>query len=230
MLLQLTLDIWHERLMARGHRVGQAGWDSVPRIEVWAHDEAAVTPEQVFSATGCPEPHRSRWTELTSRQPLSYWRDFMAGPGSWLLSCLARSQLIVAWSDSGLDWDFLSCLTHRSWGMEAPAEAAPFFAVAAGPLAYQPRILPVEDDHFADAVAACVLFASVGLHDCFLADIGAEQVYLAHHHDQVEVFVPDAAIKERFLGQLQGIDRLLGVSLWPPPNAPEFIDDSAEDV
>ena len=41
-------------------------------------------------------------------------------------------------------------------------------------------------------MAACFLFASVGLRDCYLADAEGSEVYLAHHHDKVVVSIPDA--------------------------------------
>src|SRR5207253_1058875 len=90
-------------------------------------------PEEVLGVLACPEPHRSRWMELVSLQPPGYWRDFMGGPGSWLLSRLVRIEQVVAWSDRGLAWDDLDCRTHRGWGMVVPAEGAPFFAPSAGP-------------------------------------------------------------------------------------------------
>jgi hypothetical protein len=63
--------------------------------------------------------------------------------------------------------------------------------------------LPVQDSRFADAVAACVLFASVGMHDCYLADADAAEVYLAHHHDKVVVSIPDAAARGGLLRELE---------------------------
>jgi len=68
-----------------------------------------------------------------------------------------------------------------------------------GPEACQPRLLAVDDGRFADAVAACLLFASVGMQDCYLADAGAAEVYLAHHHDQIVVSIPDVSARENLL-------------------------------
>lgn len=102
----------------------------------------------------------------------------------------------------------LDCSTRRSWGMVVPLAAAPFFAQEA----FRPHLLPVDGDHFADAVAACVLFAR----DCYLADVEAAEVYLAHHHDQVEVFIPDPASRERLFRELQETGVPFDVSLWSP--------------
>jgi hypothetical protein len=74
---------------------------------------------------------------------------------------------------------------------------------ACGPEACQPRLLAVDDGRFADAVAACLLFASVGMQDCYLADAGAAVVYLAYHHDQIVVSIPDVSARENLLKQLQ---------------------------
>jgi hypothetical protein len=213
---ELTLAAWLERLKERGYPVHEPDWGTMPRIVVCPHEDIGVTPEQVFRMTGCPEPHRSRWLWLVSRQPPGYYQDFMAGPGSWLLSRLARSRRVVAWSDRGLPWDGLDAPLHREWGMDVPSEAAPFFAPTAGPESTGPRLLSVEDGFFADAVAACILFASVGLRDCYLADTDGTEVYLAHHHDQVEVFVPDAGKAERLLGEMEGMGRLFDMSLSSP--------------
>src|SRR5207248_10943185 len=101
-------------------------------------------PEQVLRVLGCPEPHRERWLQLVDGQPPGHWRDFLAGPGSWLLSRLARFRGVIAWSDRGLRWDALDCPNHRSWGMAAPPEAARFFA-ASEPESQFPRRIPVRD-------------------------------------------------------------------------------------
>jgi hypothetical protein len=153
---------------------------------------------------GCPEPHCSRWLELLSEQPDGYWRDFLAGPGSWLLCRLSRFQGVVAWSDRGLPWTGLDNDTHRSWGMKVPSRAAPFFAPSDGPEASQPRLLLVEDWRFADAVAACVLFGSVGMRDCYLADLDATEVYLAHHHDKIVVSIPATGVRKELHRDLKG--------------------------
>jgi len=166
-------------------------------------------PEQVFRVTGCLEQYQTRWTELLSQQPPSYWKDFLAGPGSWLLSRLTRFRQIVAWSGHGLPWDLLDCPTHRQGGMEVPALAAPFFTATDGPEACQPRVLPVDDEGFADAVAACMLFASVGDRDCYLADADGNEVYLAHHHEKVEFLIRDATVRENLVRELEEASWLL---------------------
>jgi hypothetical protein len=222
----LTLAGWRARLEGRGHRVVEPNWATTTGFTLRPDADTVVTvavdpdgtlypqyrqryflcelePEQVFRVMGCPGAHRDRWLGLLSQQPPGYCRDFLAGPGSWLLCRLARSQQVVAWSDKGLPWGGLDCPTHRHWGMEVPALAAPFFAPADGPEASLPRSLPVDDGRFADAVAACVLFASVGMRDCYLADADAAEVYLAHHHDKVVVFIPDVGARGKLLQELR---------------------------
>jgi hypothetical protein len=219
----VTLAGWRSLLEARGHplRETESGFT------VWPGPDAIVTvavepdatfypqyrqrfflcepdPEQVFRVLGCPEPHRTRWLGLVSRQPPGYWQDFLAGPGAWLLVRLARCRRVVAWSERGLPWDGLDCQTHRDWGLELPDRAATMFAATGGPEASRPLLLYTEDVRFADAVAACVLFASVGLRDCILADEGGAEAYLARHHDQVVVSVPDAGSRGRLFGEMQG--------------------------
>jgi hypothetical protein len=220
----LTLDAWRARLERQGHRIIKpkgktaTGFHLFPDKDtvIWVaveKDEAMLKewrqrfflcepdPEQVLRVLGCPEPHRGRWLQLVTSQPPGYWRDFLAGPGSWLLSRLTCFREVVAWSDRGLPWDALDDPCHRIWGMEVPTEAARFFAPSR-PDSQLPRRLPVGDVHFADAVAACVLFASVGSHDCYLADGDGAEVYLAHHHDQVIVSIPAVEAREALLREL----------------------------
>jgi hypothetical protein len=222
----LTLDTWRAQLQARGHCLRECGRQTGTGFYVWPDPDTIITvavepdpvlkpqyrqrfflcdvePERVFRVMGCPEQYRNRWTELLWQQPPAYWTDFLAGPGAWLLSRLADLRQVVAWSDQGLAWDGLDCPTHREWGMEVPARAAPFFSPVDGPEACQPRLLAVDDGRFPDAVAACLLFASVGMQDCYLADAGAAEVYLAHHHDQIVVSIPDVSARENLLKQLQ---------------------------
>jgi hypothetical protein len=52
-------------------------------------------------------------------------------------------------------------------------------------------------------LAACVLCASIGLRDCYLADADASEGYLTHHHEKVVVLVPDAEARERLLQELR---------------------------
>jgi hypothetical protein len=138
-----------------------------------------------------------------SQQPPGYWQDFLADPGSWLLCRLTRFRQVVAWSDRGLPWTGLDCPTHRAWSMEVPPRAAPLFAPSDGPEASRPRLLHVEDGRFADAVAACVLFASVGMRDCHLADESGREVYRAHHHDKIVASIPSPPAREALLRELE---------------------------
>jgi hypothetical protein len=41
------------------------------------------------------------------------------------------------------------------------------------------------------------------MQDCYLADTGAAEVYLAHHHDQIVVSIPEVSARENLLKQLQ---------------------------
>jgi hypothetical protein len=86
--------------------------------------------------------------------------------------------------------------------MDVPAEAAPFFGTTTGPESHLPRLIPAGDRKFADAVAACLLFASVGMRDCYLADGAGAEVYLAHHHDEIFVCIPNAGAREALLREL----------------------------
>ncbi len=221
----LTLDGWRLRLVGQGHRITEP-WQPTPTgVTLWPDPDTIVTvaveedvtlkkeyrqrffvcdpgPEQVFRVTGCPEPHRGRWLELVSRQPPSYWRDFLAGPGSWVLSRLARVRAVVYWAEAGLSWDGLDNATHRDWGVDVPSEAVAFFAAPGEPDTHRPRLVPVQDRRFADVVAACFLLASVGLRDCYLADEGGAEVYLAHHHDKVVLSVPAAGTRAELVQEL----------------------------
>lgn len=222
----LTLDAWGERLKRHGHSLYEPTGGNVTGFTLWPAADAIITvavgsdetlepqyrqrfflcdpePEQVFRVLGCPEPHRTRWLELVSRQPPGYWQDFLAGPGSWLLCRLARFGQVVAWSDRGLPWTSLDAANHRVWGMQVPSRAAPLFAPSDGPDASRPRLLHVGDGRFADALAACVLFASVGMRDCCLADEAGTEVYLAHHHDKVVVSIPAFPDREALLRELK---------------------------
>jgi hypothetical protein len=222
----LTLAAWRTRLEARGHHITEPTWPTVMGFTLYPDADTVITvgvepdatlyrqyrqrffvvepePEQVFRVTGCPELPRGRWLDLVACQPPGCWQDFLAGPGSWLLSRLSRFGRIVAWSDRGLPWDELDCPDYRTWGLEVPARATDFFASSDGPEASRPRLLSVEDERFADAVAACVLFALPCLRDCYLADEEASEVYLVHHHEKVVVSIPDAGARERLLRELR---------------------------
>jgi hypothetical protein len=238
-----TLHSWRDCLEKQGHRVFVPAGETVSGFRVSPDVDTYTTvavnpdpvlkppyrerfflcdpePEQVFRVLGCPEPHRVRWLELLSRQPPGYWQDFLAGPGSWLLCRLARFPEVVAWADCGLPWEGLDCSLHRDWGMEVPASAAPLFA--AGEDANLLRLFAVGDDRFADAVAACLLFASVELRDCYLADRTGAEVYLAHHHDKVVVSIPEGITRE-------GLLRELGDAPWLFPDVSGYGSPEEED-
>src|SRR5690349_18297447 len=108
----LRLDAWRRQLEARGHRVLNPSRETLTGFALCPDPDTVVTvanesdptlypqyrkrfflcepePEQVFRVLGCPEPYRTWWLELVAEQPPSYWKDFLAGPGSCLLSRLA---------------------------------------------------------------------------------------------------------------------------------------------
>jgi hypothetical protein len=222
----LTHGTWRTRLEERGHRLIEPEEDSVTGFTLRWDPDSIVTvavepdgtlrreyrerfflcelePEQVFRAVGCPERHQVRWLELVSEQPPGYWQDFLAGPGSWLLSRLSRFREVVVWSEKGLPWNGLDDPIHKNWGMVIPAGATHFFGETARPQSHFPHLISVHDRQFADALAACMLFASPGMRDCYLADAAATEVYLAHHHEKVVIFIPDAQARRKLLQKLE---------------------------
>jgi hypothetical protein len=218
---ELTLDAWRSRLDAQGHHVAP-GRESAGTFTLWPGADTIVTvavepdgtlrrrfrerfflcesdPERVFRFTGCPEPHRTRWLRLVDRQPLGYWRDFLAGPGAWTLSRLLRFPEMVVWAERGLRWADLEHPHYREWGLEVPAEVASSFAAAGEADPFRPRVLQSGDELFADAVGACFLFALDDLRDCYFADREGTEVYLAHHHDKVVVSIPTPEARRELL-------------------------------
>jgi len=222
---RLSLDVWRERLDRVGHHVEQTDEPGHPSFSLWPSPDTIVTvavdldatlkhqyrqryflcecdAERVFRLVGCPSSHWNRWLDLLSRQPEGYWHEFLAGPGTWTLARLTRFPEVVAWAERGLDWTGLDNQFHRDWGMDVPVEAASLFPPTDGPAAYQPLLFSSGDERFADAVAACFLFASVGLRDCYLADAEGAEVYLAHHHDKVVVSIPDAVAMKALVQEI----------------------------
>jgi hypothetical protein len=160
----------------------------------------------------CPPTHGNRWLWLVSWLPPGYWRNFLGGPGSWLLSRLVRYPGIVAWSYRGLAWETLA--RAADWGEALPSEAAPFFATHSGPEALRLRAIPTRDERFADALAACLLFASEAFCDCYLTDKTGAEVYLAHHHDEIIVSVPNADAREELLNELRSAPEVFTRLTW----------------
>lgn len=218
-----SLDAWRQQLGSRGHVIIESNEST--GFQLWPSPDSIITvgiepdgtlraqyrqryfvcapePEQLFRLFGCPEPHSSRWLEILSRQPEGYWYDFLAGPGAWTLTRLAQFPGVIAWSERGLEWSALDSDGHRKWGMDVPARAAPFFSGSRGPEACRPHYFSSDDEQFADVVAACCLFASVGTRDCYLADEQGAEVYLAHHHDMVVVSIPDKATRKALVQEV----------------------------
>ena len=161
-------------------------------------------PERVFGSLRGPEPLWLRWVELVSQQTASYWRDFREGPGSWLLSRLARFEEVVFWSDRALDWAGVYGATYRPSGMYFPEEATSFFLPSPGtPQPFGPRLATVCQRYFGEIVAGCILLANYGGTDCYVADAAAREVYLVNNDEMVIASIPDGACRKRFLQELQ---------------------------
>jgi len=92
---------------------------------------------------------------------------------------------------------------HHGWGMQVPSRAVSLFPACPGSDASQPCLLTVDDDRFADAVAACVLFASVGHRDCYLADMEATEVYDIDDDDTTFVSIRAMSGRETLLQELR---------------------------
>jgi hypothetical protein len=221
----LTFHSWRECLERQGHVVKESEDKTVTGFHLLPSADTIITvaieldgtlyrryrsryflcqadAERVLRLFPCLEAQRDRWLELVSCQPPGYWRDFLAGPGSWLLGRLTRFREVVAWANHGLSWAKIDTPTHRRWGMEVPAGAAPVFAAYEASGGHGPLRLAVNDERFPDALAACILHASVGMWDWYLADATGREVYLAHHHDQVVASVPSQAARHELLEEL----------------------------
>jgi hypothetical protein len=158
-------------------------------------------PEQVLPSLSCPEPHRLRWNELISQQTMSYWRDFLSGPGSWLLTRLARFEHVVFWSDRGWTWPGVDDASYRPSGMQVPENGAAFFSsLSQTPLG--PRQSAVRRNDFPDILAACILLVNYSGQDCWVADTEAREVYLVNNDEMVIVSIPERARREQLLREL----------------------------
>ena len=161
-------------------------------------------PEHVFGALSCPEPLRLRWLQLVSQQRPSYWRDFLAGPGSWLLSRLARFEDVVIWSDRILDWQGIYDATYRDPGMYFPEAGSSFFSPLRGePKPFSPCLTAVGQRDFADVVAACFLLVNYGGQDCYVADAEATEVYLVSNDEKVILSIPGVTLRDRIVQELE---------------------------
>jgi hypothetical protein len=89
--------------------------------------------------------------------------------------------------------------TGKGTMMKAPARC---------PEVYRPHLFASGDERFADVVAACFLFASVGTRDCYLADADGMEAYLAHHHDKVVVSIPDGEVRDVVVREITEAARL----------------------
>jgi hypothetical protein len=242
----LALDAWRSRLKSRGHQIIAPEWVSATSLILDVPADMVITvavqadisvgpayrnryfvcepePEHVFRQIECPQPHRGRWLELISQQPDSYWRDFMAGPGSWTLARLVRFDQVVIWpEDRGADWGGIDAPAHRHWGMQIPSKAAPYFPPADSPESDVPRVINAESAQFADVVAACFLLSNVGLRDCYLADASGHEVYLINNDEFVFVSIPDLTRRTELL---QDLDR----AQWPIKNVSGFLGSMEEE-
>jgi hypothetical protein len=218
----LSFDILRQRLVSEGHQVQcdatvPAGFTVFPTpdmlITVASYpdfpfgEEFWVVPDPdpdlLFRQLSCPESHRSRWLRLVSRQPPSFWRDFLGGPGTWVLGRLARLSEIVFWADQELDWRKIDNPLHRSWGMQVPSAAAGFFAPAWNNSHQGPQVISVEEDSFPDVLAACFLFANVSTPNSYLADARATEVYVLNNDERVFGSVPDDRLRGDLLQELR---------------------------
>jgi hypothetical protein len=131
-------------------------------------------------------------------QPLGYWRDFMAGPGSWTLSRLVHFRHVVACGESGMAWEWLNNPLYSSLRLVVPEDAASLLSGPPDSL----RTLSTDNSRFADAVATCLMLASIALAECYLADQEGSEVYLLHHHDMVVASVPVFQTREEMVREL----------------------------
>jgi hypothetical protein len=219
-------DAWQARLEDRGHLLAVSDSEGVrslslefpssTTIVVASADNDAqhlayqkhlfvckAAAEQILRQMDCPQPYQSRWLDLMSQQPPSYWRDFLEGPGTWTLTRLLRFDEIVLWSNRDFDWDGVDDPLHRAWGMQVPANAKPFFPASGSLDARRACMINVHQEYFADVVVACFLLANVGLRDCYIADAGGKEAYLAVNDEMVCVSTPDAITRQELLQDLK---------------------------
>jgi hypothetical protein len=207
----LTLADWRATLATHGHRI-EGPDDGLTWFRISPDVDEIVTvavatdltrrrpyrqryflcncegPVQILRAMRCPKPAADRWL---SRLPLTSagdTRDFLSGPGAWLLSRLARFPQMVAWASS--------------------ERAAATLGATAGFPAGIPHVFDTADERFPDAVSIWLRQASRSWLDCCLASGDGSEVYLAHPHDKIVVSLPDVDAWEALLAELDGAPHL----------------------
>ena len=219
----IGIDSWKTLLKAQGHALRV---DSPTAIALDLDPEKIITvaleahvmmypewrqryficpdPEQVLPSLSCAEPHRLRWNELISQQTMSYWRDFLAGPGSWLLTRLAQFEQVVFWSDRAWTWPGVYDASHRPSGMQVPEKGSAFFSdLSQTRQPFGPCQRTVHRQDFADILAACFLLVNYGGRDCYIADSRARDVYLVNKDEMVIISIPETARRQQLLQELQ---------------------------
>ncbi len=168
--------------------------------------ECVPEAEKVFQVVSCPEPVKIRWLEIVKElapRPEADYYEYLAGPGSWLLTRLVCFQEIVLWSSRGLGPYSIDDPNKNGWGVKFSPEAAPFFPNDNGLNSLCPRRFSVLDVNFPDVVAACFPLAFDSHQGCFLSDIGGTEVYWVHSDEVIAVSIPDPKSRIKLIQELE---------------------------
>jgi len=130
---------------------------------------------------------------------------FLAGPVRWLVSRLARFPRLLLWPDGEYRSSDGNGLVHPELVSELPRLRARLDNV--GPIGQPIGALVLHLDWHEDAAVFWEVATLVGgSHENFyVADVGATQVYLMHHHDKVVASVPDQHIRRLMLEELASL-------------------------
>jgi hypothetical protein len=132
----------------------------------------------------------SQWTQLIDQVNAVPEKDWLSGPGSWMLANLATSRVVYMWTVTGYPHRE-PCLRDIAEECRECQGIGVSIEHCAPQLVKGPVLLQINNAQLTNAIGTLMLFARREDTNCFVTNEDCSEAYEVQHHDEIFVSIPD---------------------------------------
>lgn len=182
----------------------------VPSDNIYQSVDVCATPANIVTlATEVQQSlrrkYRNRYYVTTSigqyshlQVSASFASSFLQGPATWFFHHIATMQQLLLWPPSRYYLPNHSWLFHP-WELVQFPELIRQLDRCSRESLVGSLLFDIQDPHFWSVLSECCLAVASGYRDVYLSDPECRCVYMLHHHDMIQLSVPNHDDRDNIL-------------------------------